>query len=223
MANLFQKILSYFKDISLEETYSEFNPHLEVLLVNGRHQLITKDAIYSYDDKYDNFYESFKRINWDNFKPKRVLVLGLGLGSVIYILEKKFKLILDYTAVEIDSEIVRMAHTYTLSRLDSYVEVMLVDAQNYLNITTETYDLILMDIFQSAEIPQRFQDEEFINVLETRLNKNGLLMYNRMNASQSDKESNAVFDVIFKNIFPNCDFISIKDNLMYVSNQNYLQ
>lgn len=223
MANLFQKAISYFKDVSLEETYSEFNPHLEVLLVNGRHQLITKDAIYSYDDKYDNFYESFKRINWHQFKPKRVLVLGLGLGSVIYILEKKFKLIFDYTAVEIDSEIVRMAQKYTLSRLESYVEVMLIDAQNYLDITTEKYDLILMDIFQSAKIPQRFQSEAFLKTLSNRLNQNGLLLYNRMNASSEDKAVNGEFTQDFKRKFPNYDYIPIKDNLMFVSNKKYLQ
>jgi spermidine synthase len=223
VASKIQKILSYIKDLSLEETFSEFNPHLEVLLVNGRHQLITKDAIYSYDDKYDNFYESFKKINWNKFKPQKVLVLGLGLGSVIYILEKKFKLLFDYTAVEIDSEIVRMAHKYTLRDLKSYVEVMLVDAENYLNITSENYDLILMDIFQSAKIPARFESEDFIEQLKSRLNQDGLLFYNRMNANESDKESNVIFDSNFNHIFPNCRSIPIKDNLMYVSDKKYLQ
>lgn len=223
MATKIKKLLSYVKDISLEETFSEFNPHLEVLLVNGRHQLITKDAIYSYDDKYDNFYKSFKQINWSIFKPKKVLVLGLGLGSVIYILEKKFDFIFDYIAVEIDSEIVRMAHKYTLKHLKSYVEVMLVDAENYLNITTENYDLILMDIFQSSEIPEKFQNTAFLSKLSSRLNANGLLFYNRMNATDSDKASNIQFDADFKDIFPNCTSIPIKDNLMYLSEQKYLQ
>jgi len=223
VANRFQKIISYIKDVSLEETFSEFNPHLEVLLVNGRHQLITKDAIYSYDDKYDNFYDSFKKVNWDKFKPQKVLVLGLGLGSVIYILEKKFKLIFDYTAIEIDYEIVRMAHKYTLKNLKSYVEVMLVDAETYLNITSENYDLILMDIFQSAEIPSKFQNIDFLKQLSSRINPDGMLFYNRMNASESDKDCNKEFDSNFKRIFPNYESIKIKDNLMFVSEQKYLQ
>jgi len=223
VANKFQKLLSYLKDISLEETYSEFNPYLEVLLVNGRHQLITKDAIYSFDDKYDNFHESFNKINWEIYQPKKVLVLGLGLGSVIYILEKKFNQLLEYTAVEIDAEIVRMANKYTLKNLKSYVEVMLVDAENYLNITYNKYDLILMDIFQSAEIPTKFQNSEFIKQLSTRLTKNGLLLYNRMNANQKDIENNKTFDKHFSAIFPKYHSISIKDNLMYVSDQKYLQ
>ena len=36
---IWKKWLSYVKEISLEQTYSVYNPHLEVLLVEGRHQL----------------------------------------------------------------------------------------------------------------------------------------------------------------------------------------
>ena len=222
VANKFKKLLSYFKDVSLEQTYSEFNPHLEVLLVNGRHQLITEDAIYSFEDKYDNFYESFKKVNWPSFHPQRVLVLGLGLGSVIYILEKKFNLKFEYTAVEIDAEIVRMAHKYTLSQLDSYVEVMLVDAMDYLNITSDKYDMILMDIFQSAEIPVKFQSIDFLQVLQSRLNSEGLLMYNRMNVNSKDKNSNTRFEEEFGNVFENYQIIPVKDNLMFVSDRKFL-
>ena len=107
---IWKKWLSYVKEISLEQTYSVYNPHLEVLLVEGRHQLVTEDAIYSFDDKYINFDEAFKRINWQKIKGKRVLVLGLGLGSVILLLEKKYGLDLDYTAVEIDPEICRLCN-----------------------------------------------------------------------------------------------------------------
>ena len=49
---LWKRWLSYFKEVTLEETGSEYNEVLEVLLVQGRHQLATEDAIYSYDDKY---------------------------------------------------------------------------------------------------------------------------------------------------------------------------
>jgi len=86
-----QKILSYFIDLSLEKSSSPYNPYLEVLLVKGRNQLITKNAIYSFDDKYENFYTSFNKIAWQKLKAKNALILGLGLGSVIYMLENNFK------------------------------------------------------------------------------------------------------------------------------------
>ncbi|MBT8234390.1 MAG: hypothetical protein HKO66_08515 [Saprospiraceae bacterium] len=223
MAYSVKRFLSYFKDVSLEQTSSNYNPHLEVLLVDGRHQLITKDAIYSFDDKYDNFYRSLKKINWELLTGKKVLVLGLGLGSVIYILEKKLNRIFEYTAVEIDEEIVRLAQKYTLNHLQSYVEVMVVDAAQYLRINNETYDLILMDIFQSAVIPEKFQDDVFLSTLKSKLNDNGLLLYNRMYANKSDLNENELFESQFSEIFPNNTVLSIKDNLVYFSDKKYLQ
>ena len=147
-----KKILSYFKELSLEKTSSLSNPYLEVLLVAGRHQLVTKDAIYSFDDKYENFNQSFKRINWELLPGNRVLVLGLGLGSVILLLEKYFHKSFDYTAVEVDSEICRLCNDYTLQRLDSFVEVIPSEAMRFLVSTDDSYDMIIMDIFQSAKI-----------------------------------------------------------------------
>ena len=50
-----QKLLSYIKPINIVQTSSDYNDYLELNLVNGRYQLCTEEAIYSYADKYDNF------------------------------------------------------------------------------------------------------------------------------------------------------------------------
>ena len=63
-AAFWKRGLSYFTDVSLEQTSSQFNAFLEVLLVNGRHQLVTEGAVYYFDDKYENFNFIFKKINW---------------------------------------------------------------------------------------------------------------------------------------------------------------
>lgn len=72
----------------IKETRSEINPELKVYLSLGRLKLITGNAIYSYEDKYINFVEAFNFINIKNKSVKGALVLGLGLGSIPYILEK---------------------------------------------------------------------------------------------------------------------------------------
>lgn len=220
--NILKKYLSYLKDISLEKSSSEFNPHLEVLLVNGRHQLVTKDAIYSFDDKYINFYESFLKINWDKFKCKKVLVLGLGLGSVIYMLEKNLKKSFEYTAVEIDHEIVRLAEKYTLSKLNSYVETIVTDASHYIQLAQNKYDLILMDVFQSSEIPKEFQSDTFLDSLKQTLSQDGLLIYNRMNISDTDKSLNTAFSTKFEQHFSQYRQYQIINNMIYFSNSKFL-
>jgi len=95
---LWKKYLSYLKDVSLEQTSSPYNSYLEVLLVNGRKQLVTENAIYSFDDKYENFNQTFKLIDWKKKQGDEALVLGLGLGSVILLLEKFYKISYNYTA-----------------------------------------------------------------------------------------------------------------------------
>ncbi len=218
-----KKFLSYFKEISLEKTSSLSNPYLEVLLVGGRHQLVTKDAIYSYDDKYENFHQSFKKIKWGLLPGNRVLVLGLGLGSVILLLEKHFNKNFDYTAVEVDSEICRLCNDYTLKRLDSFVEVIPSEAMRFLVSNQESYDMIIMDIFQSAKIPKKFQSVEFLELLQSKLNKDGLLLYNRMNITDDDIDENNQFVVNMKAVFPQMTEIEVKTNLVMINDEAFMR
>lgn len=218
-----KKWLSYVKELSLEQTYSVYNPHLEVLLVEGRHQLVTEDAIYSFDDKYTNFDEAFKRINWKIFKGKKALVLGLGLGSVILLLEKKYGQDFDYTAVEIDPEICRLCNKYTLSNLNSPVEIAPTEAMAFLNTRGDTYDMIIMDVFQSGDIPIRFQSEDYLNLLKLRLAPEGLILYNRMNINENHKRENNAFLPLMSEIFPQATHLEIKDNIVCVSDSRYLR
>lgn len=215
-------ILSYFSDISLEKSASAYNPYLEVLLVKGRHQLITKNAIYSFEDKYDNFKLTFQKLDWDKFKPQKVLVLGLGLGSVIYMLEKTFKKKLEFTAVEIDPEIIRLANKYTLANIKSSVEVIQTDGESFLNIDNRKYDLIIMDIFQNAKIPLRFNSLDFLELLGSKLNPKALLLYNRMNISKDDSLLNTKFIDNSRLIFPKREILEVKDNLILVSDKQFL-
>lgn len=214
--------LSYVKDISLVKTGSYNNPYLEVLLTNGRHQLVTADAIYSYDDKYENFNHTFKNINWKNFEGKKILLLGLGLGSVILLLEKHFKKMFEYTAVEVDSVICKLCNDFTLKFLDSYVEVVPKEAMSFLEFDTQTYDMIIMDIFQSAVIPKKFQDKHFLKLLESKLNANGFILYNRMNITDNDKKDNKVFSSVMETVFPQMKQLHIKDNIVIISDKSHL-
>ena len=51
---LWKRWLSYLFEIHVESTSSDYNPHLHVSLNNGRYQLSTANAIYSFEDLYDN-------------------------------------------------------------------------------------------------------------------------------------------------------------------------
>ena len=107
-----KRLLSYLFEIHIESTSSDYNPHLYVSLQKGRYQLSTANAIYSFEDLYDNFSDAFKEIDLDQLNVQNVLILGFGLGSIPIILEQKFNKKYFYTGVEIDEEVLYLANKY---------------------------------------------------------------------------------------------------------------
>lgn len=218
----FKSLLSYFTEIVLEETSSDYNEHLQVLLTQGRYQLCTEDAIYSFDDKYDNFLKAFEKINIKEKNVESMLLLGLGLGSIPYILENIFKLNIDYTAVEIDEEICRLAEKYVLSDLRSHIMIYPIDATHYFNWYNESFDLIAMDIFDSATIPIYFESETYLQILASRLNKNGIILYNRLADSEKNIQLNKKFNQNWKNVFPAGGFVETGTNHIFLNDMRFV-
>ena len=212
------KTLSYFKDVLLESTSSEYNATLEVYLSNGRYQLCTAGAIYSYEDKYVNFYKTFSKIDWSKINIEKVLILGLGLGSIPQMLENNFDKFFEYHIVEIDSEIIRLAEKYILSDLKSPTQIYEMDAEIYIEITDEKFDMIIIDIFDNNVIPPKFENEEFLEKTHEMLNENGLLLFNRLNTNEKTFEKSMSYhDDIFKKVFPISKKIFIQNNVILCS------
>ena len=97
---LWKKWVSHVVPLTLETAASQQNPELTVMLDRGRLQLLSGNAIYSWDDLYHNFTIAFGTLDIEERGFQDVLILGLGLGSVPYILEKIYEQSYEYTAVE---------------------------------------------------------------------------------------------------------------------------
>ncbi len=218
-----KKLLSYFSEIRLEETYSEYHPLLVVNLVNGRYQLCCEKAIYSYDDKYDNFRLAFEKLDFESHKWKTVLVLGLGLASVPFMLEKMFQQKMHYTIVEIDEVIVDLAHRYTLSDLDSPTELVIGDAYQYLVTSQSKFDIIVMDIFNEDVIPDKFQSKDFFMMLQDHLNPDGVLLYNRLATTSDDMDENRQFLSAFKSTYPKGDYMEVSQNWIVYNDSRFFK
>lgn len=218
-----KKWLSYIREIPLEVLDSSHNGTLEVYLIKGRYQLCTANAIYSFDDKYDNFVKGFERIDWDQFHPKKALILGLGLASIPYILEHTFKKNLDYTAVEIDDAVIELASTYTLPRLQSSVEIICTDAFIFIQNCAEQYDLILLDIFVGDKIPNKFQSEHFYKMTRELISPEGILMANRLAMTENDRKRSSNNFLTFSKIFPNAVNVDVENNFIFFDDSQYLK
>ncbi len=218
---LWNKWYSYLIDIELEISSSEINEYLEVILTSGRIQLCTKKAIYSNEKRYDNFRRLFERMDFEKMRGKQVLLLGLGLGSVIQLLEAE-KQNFYFTAVELDEEIIRLAEKYILHNLDTPINIISADALTYVKLAQEKFDLICMDIFIDDVVPDQFKTKEFCELLNNLLTESGTLVYNcpAFNRASSDN-SKDFFENSFKKVFPEGKNLHIHKNYMLL-NYGYL-
>lgn len=210
--------MSYLTELIIEEGASDLNPDLQLGFKKGRYCLSTPNAIYSYADLYDNFSKSFHHLNIKEKDIREVLVLGFGLCSIPYMLEKKFGKNCRYTGVEADELIAYWASTYVMDELASPVQMNIVDASYFVESCEQKFDLIAMDIFIDNEIPSEFEEVHFLQNLKELLNGQGILMYNRLCLTPADRtKSEQFFKNEFKSVFPNARYLDVDTNWMLLN------
>ena len=215
-----KKWISHFQPLTLETASSEYNPELAVVLDRGRLQLLSKNAIYSWDDLYHNFTIAFGTLDLEDRQINEVLVLGLGLGSVPYILEKLYERDYQYTAVELDGQVAALAAKYTFPRLSSPVEMVTADAGIFVQLASDQFDMIVVDIFEDDRTPDTFETTAFLEACSARLRTGGLLLYNRLyNTSQNIRSTEHFFYNGFRSVFPDAWKIDTGGNWVLAAQQ----
>lgn len=208
-----KKWLSYLRPQVLETAESEQNPELFVLLYRGRFQLLSGNAVYSWDDLYHNFNVAFGRLDLQKRDYHDVLLLGLGLGSVPFILEKVYHRRYHYTAVEWDETVGELAARYTLSRLDSPVELVTADAAVFVEICEEQFDMVIVDIFEDDQTPPQFRTPDFLRQCAGLLRTGGLLLFNCLhNRPHERSTTRRFFEQVFRSVFPAAEAIDTQGN-----------
>lgn len=214
--NFIQKLCSYIYDIHLESIDTQYNHDLNLYLSNGQLKLTVPDAIYSYGLHYYHFVETFRKLKLENYNIRKVLMLGLGMGSIMQILEKRHKLTPQYDLVEYDAEMITVFCKYKDTITSSPFKIHCEDAFDYIKRSDEIYDLICMDVFNGSLVPAEFERPEFLKNLKNRLTGNGILIYNRIAMDEADVKANQKFLEIFKTIFESAFVIHCSYNSMFV-------
>ena len=221
---LWKRLLSYITELHIESSSSEHNPHLYVSLRNGRYQLCTANAIYSFEDLYDNFSEAFKLIDLNKIAGQKVLILGFGLASVPIILEKNFNKEYHYTGVEIDEEVIYLANKYAMDELSSGFNIICADAYAFAMQSEEQFDLVIMDVFFDDVIPEQFEDNLFLERLKSLTRSGGLLMYNRLAFNQKDiTRTQKFYQESFSKIFDKGTYLEVKGNWMLLNRSDVVK
>ena len=106
-------------------------------------------------------------------EKSNALMLGLGGGQIPNLLHYlKFNV----DVVELDQRIVDVAQDYFYLNKD--INVTVDDARHYLETTTKTYDVIIIDVFHGDITPPHLLSLEAFKKSASLLNKNGFIIVN---------------------------------------------
>jgi len=215
--------LSYLWDIQVDYRHSEINDDLIVFLSKGRYQLCSANAIYSYEDKYANFSNVFRQhLDLEQWKGSKVLILGLGLGSIPVTLDQLRPEGWTFTAVEIDEVVCELASLYGYPKIKSQINTVVGDAVAFMDTQSDQYDMVCIDLFIDDIMPEHSMTTAFLTQVQEALTENGVVIANTLAFSEEQrKKSTTFFDQIFKPTFPKGEVIKTHVNYMLINDPKY--
>jgi spermidine synthase len=109
--------------------------------------------------------------------PKKILMLGLGGGSISTYLGR-FMPDAAITTIEIDPGVIGAAKTYFGITETPRMRYRDADARVFLHRNQERYDLILVDAYRGGYVPVHLLTREFYLLLKQRLTPSGAVAFN---------------------------------------------
>src|SRR5262249_8917792 len=107
----------------------------------------------------------------------KLCLIGLGGGDIVRALVRVRPDIVVHS-VEIDPAVVAVARTFFLYRESDRVRTTIEDGRAFLTRGGDTYDLIILDAFNSTGVPFHLTTREFFAIARRRLSPDGVLAAN---------------------------------------------
>jgi spermidine synthase len=194
---------------------SDFNGDVRVVEGGGIRRLIASGFTQSQSLRPDGktgfrYWDAMVPDTLDLEPDPRILLLGLGAGTVSKIITKRFGPIA-IDGVEIDPLIVELGKKYFDMR-EPNLNIFVEDALDFVKKTSYKYDLICLDVFVGGMTPKGVQDREFLERLKSLLRGNGMLTTNSI--FHNDKAAAEGFQKLIKSVFKSVQVSSIRDNII---------
>jgi spermidine synthase len=148
------------------------------------YSLWSSDEDDLFEDRYWGQLIKSLKIKDEKLKIDSVLIMGLAGGTLAYLVDRYFAP-QKITGIEIDPEIIRLGREYFYLDQLSNLKIVQADVVNWLDGKLgqnhpETYDLILMDLFQLGETPASCDTPEFFQRSIQLLRAGGVLALNKI-------------------------------------------
>ncbi len=181
ISRLIRYVISFVIPIRVTKTSSSYHNYLEVVYSQGRLMLNTRKANYSFGGLHRVFQIAFKHINYKDIEVEHILILGFGVGSVASIIQDEYgKTNTSITGVELDPVIVELGKTYFNTDRFKQTDIICSDAHDFVNRTDERFDLIVVDLYEEVNVPEKFETSQFLIRLKDMLSANGQIVFNKV-------------------------------------------
>lgn len=137
-----------------------------------------------------------------NPDPKRILVLGLGGGSLPGVLSELYP-DSKIDAVELDPAVVQVAREYFGYKPHPGTRVAIADARLFVKRQRgkALYDLVLLDAFDGEYIPEHLMTREFLDEVKSVMAPNGILAANTFTESELYQSESATYAAVFGSFY----------------------
>ncbi len=141
-------------------------------------------------------------------EPKRVLIVGLGGGTIPSFLRKHYpKMAID--VVDIDPDVVAVAKRFFGFREDATMRAHVADGRRFIEQRGGRYDVIFLDAFGSENIPYHLATREFLQAVRRALTPKGIAVGNVWSSS-----SNRLYDSMvrtYQDVFDQLYIVDVRD------------
>jgi hypothetical protein len=131
------------------------------------------------------------------FRPSRILLLGLGTGSAVSSIRHAFPSA-SLDAMEIDDVMIQLIKKFQFVSEEIMPNVMVGDVCERLPQMKDVYDLILVDLFHGADVPERISTAEFFTSIAKHLSPSGCVIVNVFADQRAIAAMKSVFSVTAK-------------------------
>lgn len=138
-----------------------------------------------------------------NSQPKRILVAGLGGGTIPTVMHELFA-DAHIDVLEVDDAVLRVARDFFDFREDERLVAHVVDARVFIKraaLRGVSYDYIVLDAFSGEYIPEHMLTREFLEEVRQILTPDGVVVANTFSTSRLYDHESVTYQAVFGEFF----------------------
>jgi spermidine synthase len=131
--------------------------------------------------------------------PKRVLIIGLGGGTLPMTLRNMFP-DLEIDAIEIDPAVTRVAEKFFNFKRDAKLKVHEEDGRVFVKKAIRAgtkYDIVMLDAFEDEYIPEHLSTKEFLVEVKSILTPDGVVAANTFSSNRLYPYESATYENVY--------------------------